>query len=114
MANNRLYLYNKESNTALCIAKGFSCWDFRASKDEVNEFLNQNDFLAAAGFGPSNISLVAEDDIPSDVNHFIYDAEEKRKSIETMQRINDLFKPKPHVSFKRKLEAKKQKCIKCI
>jgi len=48
------------------------------------------------------------------VNHFIYDAEEKRKSIETMQRINDLFKPKPHVSFKRKLEAKKQKCIKCI
>lgn len=113
MANNRLFLYNKESNTALYFAKGFGNWDFCASKDEVNEFLNQNDFLAAAGVGPSNISLVAEDALPNDVNQFIYDIEEKRKSIETMQRINDLFKPKPHVSFKRKLEAK-TKCIKCI
>lgn len=109
MANNRLFIYNKESNIAMLLAKAFGEWECRVNEDAINDFLNQDDWTAACDGGPSNFSLITEDQLPYDVSYFTYYAEAKQKARESMQRINDLFKPKPHVSFKRKLEAKKQK-----
>ena len=93
----------------MLLAKSFGEWDCRANEDAINKFLNQDDWTAACQGGPSNFTLITEDQLPDEVAYFTYDAEAERKAVEAMQRINDLFKPKPHVSFKRKLEIKKQK-----
>lgn len=107
MANNLLFIYNKESNTALLFAKAFGEWECRASIDAINDFLTRDDWASSCIGGQSNFVLLTAGQLPEDVLYFQHNAEAKQKAIEGLTLANELFKPKPHVSFKRKLEEKK-------
>jgi hypothetical protein len=108
MANNRLFIFNKESNQAMLFAKAFGEWSCRVSADEVNEFLSIHDWDSACYGSPSNFTLLTEDELPENVTYFTYDTESKRKAIEAMERVNAMFAPKKHVPFKKKLEERKK------
>jgi hypothetical protein len=108
MANNRLFIYNKETNEAMLFAYSLGCWELEACAEAINEFLSLDDWNSACSGGPSNLSLLTEDQIPGNVVYFRYDAEQKRKAIESMNRINAMFAPKKHIPFKKKLEERQK------
>ena len=68
MSNNRLYLYDPESNEAIMLAKGYgNGWTMHATDDGIDDFLEGRDFPAAVDSDkPTKLQLRTEADLPAD------------------------------------------------
>lgn len=67
MANNRMYLYDNETNEAMMLAKSFGTWTLWASEKDIQEFIDLRDFDSACNGRPSKLSLKTEGELPADV-----------------------------------------------
>ena len=72
MAVNRLFLYDEETNSAVCIAKGFSSgWYTGNGDDNVNNFFdNIEEYPGELKDGATKLSLKTEDNLPKDCKCF--------------------------------------------
>ena len=66
MSTNRLFLYEPESNEAVCIAKGYSSgWITSGPQDHVNDFFERNIEFTGEIVG-TRYQLRTETDLPPD------------------------------------------------
>ena len=68
MASNKLFLYDQETNSAVCIAKGYQdAWQSQGQNPRMNEF-----FDLAKEFPPdidkTRLELRTESDLPKEAN----------------------------------------------
>ncbi len=73
MAINRLYIYDPETNLAVCIAKGYSTgWSTQGGNDHINQFYEDaKEFTGGLSEKkPTRYELRTEDDLPKDCHHF--------------------------------------------
>ena len=63
MANNRLFIYDPESNTAVCIAKMYSSWS--SGEPYIDSWFDEN--LEFEPVRSTRYQLKTESDLPPDV-----------------------------------------------
>jgi len=74
MSSNRLFIYDEETNSAVCIAKGYTNgWVSHGDMEYINEFYDDTmEFTGnLSASNPTKLSLKTEDNLPNDC-HVIY------------------------------------------
>ena len=67
MANNRIFILNKETNKATLLAKSFgNGWEIRASTNWLERFMSSDDWGSSCCGGPSRLVLMTESQLPDD------------------------------------------------
>lgn len=72
MSINRLFLYDPETNTAACIAKGYSPgWARHGTNDHINNFFEKvEEYTGQLPESGTRLQLKTEDDLPRDAEVF--------------------------------------------
>tara|TARA_R110000822_G_scaffold68587_9_gene166903 strand:+ start:1535 stop:1762 length:228 start_codon:yes stop_codon:yes gene_type:complete len=74
MSLNRLFIYDSESNTAVCIAKGYSTQWGTGIEYQDKFFSGVKEFTGSLSkTNPTRLKLYTEDDLPKGVGKVFYE-----------------------------------------